>query len=226
MGQRMRVQYSPIPPQKSPTPPQKSPVYLQKSATPPHTSPTSPQKSSVCLQKSPVSVSILTLACTQSTTRPLSKKHAHVDGDCEHSDNVCCGQIVINMGHLSVYVRQRVCRVRARIMFLYTWVVSRFTMSHVSIYVVYTWMHVSIYMNHAFNTYNREYTKHKLQPSCSYIHASCLYLQYVVSLYMRTSASSPSASYSLVLMIMGQVGVYLSYVTYTRYIHRVMFLSI
>jgi len=55
VGQRMRVQYSPIPPQKSPTPPQKSPVYLQKSATPPHTSPTSPQKSPVCLQKSSVS---------------------------------------------------------------------------------------------------------------------------------------------------------------------------
>jgi len=95
-----------------------------------------------------------------------------------------------------------------------------------AIYTLYTWIRVSIYMNYVFCTYNREYTKHKLQPSCSYIHASCLYLQYVVSLYMRTSASSPSASYSLVLMIMGQVGVYLSYVTYTRYIHRVMFLSI
>ena len=129
------------------------------------------------------------------------------------------------MGHLSVYVRQRVRRVRARVMFLYTWVVSRFTMSHVSRYVVYTWMHVSIYMNHVFYTYNREYTKHKLEPSGSYIHASCLYLQYVVSLYMRTSASSPSASYSLVLMYMGQIPVYLSHITYTWYIYRFISLS-
>jgi len=150
-------------------------------------------------------VSILTLACTLSTARFLSKKHAHVDGDCEHTDYVCWGQIAINMGHLSVYVRQRSHRVQARVMFPYTWVMSLFTMSHVCIYVVHTWMYVSIYtlytwirvsiyMNHVFYTYNREYTKHKLQPSCSYIHASCLYVQYVVSLYMRTWASWPSAS--------------------------------
>jgi len=150
-------------------------------------------------------VSVLMLACTLSTARFLSKKNAHVDEDCEHTDNVWWGQIAINMGHFSVYVRQRLHRVQARVMFPYTSVLSLFTMIHVCIYVVhtwiyvsiytlYTWIRVSIYMNHVFYTYNREYTKHKLQPSCSYIHASCLYLQYVVSLYMRTSASSPSAS--------------------------------
>jgi len=60
------------------------------------------------------------------------------------------GQIAINICHLSMYVRQQVRCVRARIMFLYTWIMSRFTMSHVCIYVIYAWIHVSIYMNHVF----------------------------------------------------------------------------
>ena len=60
---------------------------------------------------------------------------------------------------------------------------------HVHTYM-YTWI-MCVY------TYNREDTEHKLESCCSYIHTSCLYLQYV-SLYIRMSASTPSASYSLV----------------------------
>ena len=133
--------------------------------------------------------------CSHARSRPRapSQRNTHMCMKTVSTPHVCWGQIVINMGHLSVYVRQRSHWVQARVMFPYTWVMSLFTMSHVCIYVVHTWIYVSIYtlyawirvsihMNHVFYTYNREYTKHKLQLSCSYIHASCLYLQYVVSL--------------------------------------------
>jgi len=114
-------------------------------------------------------VSVLMLACTLSTARFLSKKHAHVYQDCEHTTCMLkCN--VIYMGHLSVCVQQRVRRVQAKVMFLYTWVMSWFTISHVSIYVVYTWIRVSIYMNHVFYTYNREYTE------CKHTHGSNFYV--------------------------------------------------
>ena len=86
----------------------------------------------------------------RSRPRASSQRNTHMCIKTVSTPHVCCGQIAINMGHVSVYVRQRVRRVQARIVFLYTWFMSRFTMSDVSIYVVYTWIRVSIYMNHVF----------------------------------------------------------------------------
>jgi len=92
-------------------------------------------------------VSILMLACTLSTARPLSQRHAHAYEDCEHTARVLKCNCYIHGP--SFYICTTANTPGAgKIMFLYAWVMSSFAMSHVSIYVVYTWIHVSKYINH------------------------------------------------------------------------------
>jgi len=83
------------------------------------------------------------------------------------------------MGNLSMYVRQRSRRVQARIMFVYACVMSRFTMSHASIYVVCTWIHVSVYRNHVFS--HIEERVHRAQARVVLFIYTCVVILYTIS---------------------------------------------
>ena len=118
MGQRMRVQYSPIPPQKSPTPPQKSPVYLQKSPKPPHTSPTSPQKARFMCKRA------LYLLCLS----------MYIDGVCSRDVQRCDDECALHVNASSYYYR-RESYIGQRVRSSWNLLLQRYIFTYTYIYI-------------------------------------------------------------------------------------------